>query len=152
MLSSDQWIYIVDFAPYKPTFIDQSDPVKKICFFVVFFSYLCFCVCVNYKQAAFAFYFDSTTTRRCNVAPERFVSGASRPRNNAPTHAMDLFALGCLVFELYAATPLFSLATMAQYKRRLYDPMRLVNTRIASTDVRQLIATLISLDPVERRS
>lgn len=53
MLSSDQWLYLVDFAPYKPTYIDLNDP------------------------ATFSFYFDSTMTRRCNLAPERLVSGAS---------------------------------------------------------------------------
>ena len=33
MLTSDSWLYLVDFAPYKPTFLDINDPVNNYFFF-----------------------------------------------------------------------------------------------------------------------
>lgn len=50
-------------------------------------------------------------------------------RGGPPTHAMDLFALGCCIFELYTSVPLFTLATMIQYKRRAFDPLKIIQVR-----------------------
>ncbi|KAJ1678128.1 Serine/threonine-protein kinase, partial [Spiromyces aspiralis] len=48
LLTSWNWVYLTDYAPYKPTYLPADDP------------------------AIFSYYFDTSMRRVCYVAPERF--------------------------------------------------------------------------------
>lgn len=51
-LTSWDWAFLIDFAPYKPTLLPADNP------------------------ADFSFFFDTSGRRRCYLAPERFVDPA----------------------------------------------------------------------------
>jgi phosphoinositide-3-kinase regulatory subunit 4 len=52
-LSSWDWAYLVDFAPFKPTLLPADNP------------------------ADFSFFFDTSGRRKCYLAPERFYDPAA---------------------------------------------------------------------------
>ena len=56
-----------------------------------------------FAQADFSFFFDAGGRRRCYLAPERFFEAGESPgAGDALTPAMDVFALGCVLAELFA--------------------------------------------------
>ncbi|KAL6744927.1 kinase-like domain-containing protein, partial [Haematococcus lacustris] len=60
LLTSWGWLFIADFAPYKPTYLPADNP------------------------AEFSFFFDTGGRRRCYLAPERFYTTAATA--TAPLH------------------------------------------------------------------
>jgi phosphoinositide-3-kinase, regulatory subunit 4 len=54
MVTSWNWVFLTDFAPYKPTFIPQDDSTHE-----------------------FSYYFDTSERRVCYLAPERFVADSA---------------------------------------------------------------------------
>ena len=69
MVTSWNWIYLSDFASYKPTYIPEDNP------------------------ADFSFYFDSGGRRTCYLAPERFYGNNQIPEGEL-TPEMDIFSTG----------------------------------------------------------
>lgn len=69
LMTSWNWIFVSDFAPYKPTFIPEAN------------------------NGEFDFYFDSMVTRKCYLAPERFYSDVI-PDKKEVDPKMDIFSLG----------------------------------------------------------
>jgi phosphoinositide-3-kinase regulatory subunit 4 len=77
LITSWNWIYLSDFAPYKPTYIPDDNP------------------------ADFSYYFDSSGRRTCYIAPERFLSSNNKAKNAIHNDnndelqpSMDIFSLG----------------------------------------------------------
>lgn len=70
LLTSWNWIFISDFAPYKPTFIPEAN------------------------NGEFDFYFDTMVTRKCYLAPERFYPEECVPAKKEVDPKMDIFSLG----------------------------------------------------------
>jgi phosphoinositide-3-kinase regulatory subunit 4 len=68
MVTSWNWIYLADFASYKPTYIPEDNP------------------------ADFSFFFDSAGRRICYLAPERFY--ANTVPEGEITQEMDIFSVG----------------------------------------------------------
>lgn len=108
MCTSFNWIVLTDFAPFKPSTIPDDDPTD------------------------FKYYFDCSGHSRCYLAPERFIRSDVKPvplqgrkatlTSNSPIHlnpltpAMDVFALGCLVAEVFLdGVPLLDLPGMLKY-------------------------------------
>lgn len=69
MISSWNWVFLADFASFKPTYLPEYDP------------------------ADFTFFFDTSGKRTCYVAPERFVD-ADEGQEGGLTDHMDVFSLG----------------------------------------------------------
>jgi hypothetical protein len=128
MVTPTGWVYLLDFACAKPTLLDINNP------------------------SVFSFYFDSSNSRRCAIAPERFVPLDQCDAKAPLLHSMDLFSAGCAIFELFTGTPLFNLSTLLQYKRDEFAPQKLLSARIDDERVRRLILTLIDKDPSKRVS
>lgn len=127
LVTSWNWVYLTDFAFFKPTYLPENNP------------------------ATFSYYFDTSFRRTCYLAPERFF-GPNETKSGQVTHAMDIFSLGCVIAELFLeGSPLFDLAQSFKYKASEYDPMLLL-ANIEDTEVRSLIAHMISLDPKKRYS
>lgn len=94
LVTSWQWVFLVDQAPYKPTFLPADDP------------------------ADFSMYFDTDGRRSAYLAPERFVDGAGSSQRAATweqlTPAMDIFSAGCTIAELFLdGQPLFTYSKVA---------------------------------------
>uniref|UniRef100_A0A0N5ASF0 non-specific serine/threonine protein kinase n=1 Tax=Syphacia muris TaxID=451379 RepID=A0A0N5ASF0_9BILA len=88
LVTSSSWVYITDFASFKPACLPSDDP-----------SY-------------FHFFFDTSRRLSCYLAPERFqpsqeikthptLPGDFMDVSKGLTSAMDVFALGCVLIELF---------------------------------------------------
>lgn len=128
LVTSWNWIYITDFASFKPTFFPLDNP------------------------SDFAYFYDISGRRSCYVAPERFYTnekasdsggqGASAytsslsrseasSRDGKVTEAMDIFSTGCVLAELFLeGTALFTLSQLFKYRNSEYDP----NVSLASIE------------------
>ena len=117
LVTSWNWVYISDFASYKPTYLPLDDP------------------------SDFSFYFDTSGSRTCYIAPERFYTASENPEISAKksklagagediegrkdgrvTEAMDVFSAGCVVAELFLeGAPLFKLSQLFQYREAEFN-------------------------------
>uniref|UniRef100_A0A7N1A303 non-specific serine/threonine protein kinase n=1 Tax=Kalanchoe fedtschenkoi TaxID=63787 RepID=A0A7N1A303_KALFE len=131
LITSWNWLYLADFASFKPTYIPDDDP------------------------SDFSFFFDTGGRRRCYLAPERFYDhgGELQASQDAPLKpSMDIFSAGCVVAELFLeGQPLFELSQLLAYRRGQYDPSQVLD-KILDSGVRQMILHMIQLDPELRLS
>jgi phosphoinositide-3-kinase regulatory subunit 4 len=71
VLTSWDWLFLTDFALYKPCFLPEAN------------------------NGEFDFYFVSTEKRKCYIAPERFFNTLQPPpMGEADRHKMDIFSVG----------------------------------------------------------
>ncbi|KAG9307924.1 hypothetical protein JVU11DRAFT_12894 [Chiua virens] len=135
LVSSSNWVYLTDFAPYKPTRLPLDDP------------------------SDFSFFYDTSGRRTCYVAPERFYKAEKEPRSLDPadpkdrvTESMDVFSAGCVIAEMFLeGAPLFSLSQLFKYREGEYT----VDSQLAPIEdhgIRTMIQQMISLDPASRPS
>ncbi|KAF8065194.1 hypothetical protein FPV67DRAFT_1501752 [Lyophyllum atratum] len=143
LVTSWNWVYLTDFASYKPTYLPLDDP------------------------SDFSFFFDTSGRRTCYIAPERFYTASTNPeisakksklamedaegkRDGKVTEAMDCFSAGCVIAELFLeGAPLFTLSQLFKYREGEFN----VDTQLAAIDdegVRSLIKQMIDLDPNAR--
>ncbi|CAK5279344.1 unnamed protein product [Mycena citricolor] len=144
LVTSWNWVYVSDFASYKPTYLPLDDP------------------------ADFSFFFDTSGRRICYIAPERFYTAATNPeisakkskiaadelsegrRDGKVTEAMDCFSAGCVIAELFLeGTPLFTLSQLFKYREGEYNvdgPL----SAIEDEGVRNIIKQMIHLEPTAR--
>ncbi|VEU23630.1 DEKNAAC105066 [Brettanomyces naardenensis] len=129
LLTSWNWCLITDFATFKPVYLPEGNPSQ------------------------FSFYFDTAQRHVCYVAPERFVSSNDEEVSNLNqkskvTKQMDVFALGCLIAEIYTeGLPIFTLAQMFKYRKGEYTPNL---DGVKEPNIRKMVLSMISLKPEER--
>ncbi|KAI1142345.1 ARM repeat-containing protein [Hypoxylon sp. FL0543] len=133
MVTSWNWLYLTDFTgSFKPTKLPDDNPM--------FYSY----------------FFDLSGRRTCYIAPERFVEHIENPQTQLQGHkltwSMDIFSAGCVIAELFLETPIFSLSQMFKYRRGEYDPVISHLTRIPDQGLREMLSSMIQLDPEKRYS
>lgn len=115
LVTSWNWVYLSDFASYKPTYLPLDDP------------------------SDFSFFFDTSGRRTCYIAPERFYTETTNPeisakkskiameenegkRDGKVTEAMDCFSAGCVIAELFLeGAPLFTLSQLFKYREGEYN-------------------------------
>jgi phosphoinositide-3-kinase, regulatory subunit 4 len=115
LVTSWNWVYVSDFASFKPAYLPLDDP------------------------ADFSFFFDTSGRRTCYIAPERFYTASTNPdisarksrlnseseegkRDGKVTEAMDCFSVGCVFAELFLeGTPLFTLSQLFKYREGDYN-------------------------------
>ncbi|CAA6654858.1 unnamed protein product [Spirodela intermedia] len=131
LVTSWNWLYLADFASFKPTYIPVDDP------------------------SDFSFFFHTGGRRRCYLAPERFYEhgGEMQAAPDAPLKSsMDIFSLGCAIAELFLdGQPLFEYSQLLAYRRGQYDPCQHLE-KITDTGIRKMILHMIQLDPELRLS
>ncbi|OVA06257.1 HEAT [Macleaya cordata] len=131
LVTSWNWLYLADFASFKPTYIPHDDP------------------------SDFSFFFDTGGRRRCYLAPERFYEhgGEGQVAPDAPlSPSMDIFSVGCVIAELFLeGQPLFELSQLLAYRRGQYDPSQTLE-KIPDSGIRKMILHMIQLDPESRLS
>lgn len=128
MVTSWNWIYLSDYAPYKPVYLPENDP-----------SY-------------FSFFFDTSQRRTCYLAPERFNGSTDSivADSKELTPQMDIFSLGCVIAELFQeGAPTFTLAELYKYKRGEFEPSL---ASVEDPAVRSLVLSMIDIDPAKRLS
>ena len=102
LVTSWNWVYITDFASYKPTFLPLDNP------------------------SDFAYFYDTSGRRNCYIAPERFYTRATGEeipgRDGKVTEAMDVFSAGCVIAELFLeGSALFTLSQLFKYREGELD-------------------------------
>ncbi|TFL03877.1 hypothetical protein BDV98DRAFT_525538, partial [Pterulicium gracile] len=142
LVTSWNWVYITDFASYKPTYLPLDDP------------------------SDFSFYFDTSGRRTCYLAPERFYTDEGNPKISAKkskllmaeedarkdgklTEAMDCFSVGCVIAELFMEAPLFTLSQLYKYRAGEVN----VDAQLATLEdsgMREIVEQMIHLDPAAR--
>ena len=134
LITSWGWLYVSDFAPFKPVLLPEDDP------------------------ADFSYFFDAGSRRRCYLAPERFCSRAAAEAAGAAvggaelTPAMDIFSAGCVLAELFLdGRALFDLSTLHAFRRGEHSPAEAL-AKIPNPEVRELILHMTSADPGQRLS
>ncbi|GAV84346.1 Pkinase domain-containing protein/WD40 domain-containing protein/HEAT domain-containing protein [Cephalotus follicularis] len=131
LVTSWNWLYLADFASFKPTYIPYDDP------------------------SDFSFFFDTGGRRLCYLAPERFYEhgGEMQVAQDAPLKpSMDIFAVGCVIAELFLeGQPLFELSQLLAYRRGQYDPSQHLE-KIPDSGIRKMILHMIQLEPDSRLS
>ncbi|XP_031387749.1 serine/threonine-protein kinase VPS15 [Punica granatum] len=131
LVTSWNWLYLADFASFKPTYIPYDDP------------------------SDFSFFFDTGGRRLCYLAPERFYEhgGEMQVAQDAPLRpSMDIFAVGCVIAELFLeGQPLFELSQLLAYRRGQYDPSQHLE-KIPDCGIRRMILHMIQLEPESRLS
>eukprot|EP00826_Nyctotherus_ovalis_P014227 TRINITY_DN13940_c0_g1_i4.p1 TRINITY_DN13940_c0_g1~~TRINITY_DN13940_c0_g1_i4.p1 ORF type:complete len:296 (-),score=76.97 TRINITY_DN13940_c0_g1_i4:54-941(-) len=132
LLTSWDWIFLTDFAPYKPVYLPSE----------------------SWGDYQFFFARASTKIIGCYVAPEKFVP-AEANSNVASLKAlqvMDVFSLGCVLAEIYLeGNMLFDLPKLQDYKKAAHQPTALLNT-IENEAMREMIGSMISINPAQRKS
>ncbi|CCJ29180.1 unnamed protein product, partial [Pneumocystis jirovecii] len=128
MMTSWNWVYLVDFSCFKPKFLPEDNP------------------------ADFSYFYDSSSRRVCYIAPERFLRSDEEYVGEL-TDKMDIFSLGCVIAELFLeGTPLFTLSQLLKYRQGEYDPVSALLNKVEDPEVKSLICHMISLDPEKRLS
>ncbi|KAF8388874.1 hypothetical protein HHK36_025555 [Tetracentron sinense] len=131
LVTSWNWLYLADFASFKPTYVPDDDP------------------------SDFSFFFDTGGRRRCYLAPERFYEhgGDMQVAPDATLRpSMDIFSVGCVIAELFLeGQPLFELSQLLAYRRGQYDPSQFLE-KIPDSGIRKMIIHMIQLDPESRLS
>ncbi|EPQ51918.1 ARM repeat-containing protein [Gloeophyllum trabeum ATCC 11539] len=143
LVTSWNWVYISDFASYKPTYLPLDDP------------------------SDFSFFFDTSGRRTCYIAPERFYTATDNPeisklkhrlaleesdgkRDGKVTEAMDCFSAGCVIAELFLeGAPLFTLSQLFKYREGELSVDGHLSA-IEDEGVRSLIKQMIALEPSAR--
>ncbi|KAI9297523.1 ARM repeat-containing protein [Neoconidiobolus thromboides FSU 785] len=128
LLTSWNFAFLSDFAPFKPVYLPLDNP------------------------SDFLFFFDPLGKRSCSIAPERFYKPNNKITSNKLTSEMDIFSLGCVIAELFTeSTPLFLLSQLLSYKRGDYDPSHTIN-QIECPEIRNMVESMIQLEPEKRLS
>ncbi|KAJ7715595.1 hypothetical protein DFH07DRAFT_862734 [Mycena maculata] len=143
LVTSWNWVYLSDFASYKPTYLPLDDP------------------------SDFSFFFDTSGRRTCYIAPERFYTAANNPeisakkskiamdenegkRDGKVTESMDCFSAGCVIAELFLeGAPLFTLSQLFKYREGEYNVDGHLGA-IEDEGVRTVIRQMINLEPTAR--
>ncbi|KAI1294765.1 Phosphoinositide 3-kinase regulatory subunit 4 [Halotydeus destructor] len=138
LITSNLWVLVSDFAPFKPTTLPDDNP------------------------GDFSYFFDTSRRRTCNLAPERFVSdGADSSSPDAQnlvalTPQMDLFSLGCVIAELFSEEPsfeLFDLGSLLMYRKsKSLEQFKAKLNSITDDQIRDFVLNLIDIDPAMRNS
>ncbi|KAJ0091359.1 hypothetical protein Patl1_13370 [Pistacia atlantica] len=138
LVTSWNWLYLADFASFKPTYIPYDDP------------------------SDFSFFFDTggkkalLSCSRVDVFVDlRFYEhgGEMQVAQDAPLKpSMDIFAVGCVIAELFLeGQPLFELSQLLAYRRGQYDPSQHLE-KIPDSGIRKMILHMIQLEPESRFS
>lgn len=131
MVTSSNWLILTDFSEYiKPKYLPEDNPGE------------------------YAFYFDTSQRRTCYLAPERFDTKRYNDETiNKLEKEMDLFSLGCCLFELFTeGRPLFNLSQLFKYKNGENEALETIRSEIKDPVLQSLILDMIALNPEDRLS
>ncbi|KAJ3330622.1 Serine/threonine-protein kinase [Blyttiomyces sp. JEL0837] len=131
LVTSWNWAYLSDYSSFKPIYLPEDNP------------------------ADFSYFFDTSLRRTCYLAPERFLAPGEilfRNRNGQLNAAMDIFALGCTIAELFLeGTPIFTFSQLLRYRSGEFDPSSALEI-IEDDHIKSMIKHMINIDPSQRSS
>ncbi|KAJ3642279.1 hypothetical protein Zmor_025079 [Zophobas morio] len=137
-VTSWNWVLLVDFASFKPTFVPDDNP------------------------ADYSYFFDTSRRRTCYIAPERFTKTSSSENSALITEtacdsgdltpAMDIFSTGCALLELWNELHVpFEYSQLLAYRSGKYSPQKHLD-KLNDPSLKSLISSMIEIDPSKRLS
>ncbi|KAG5888474.1 hypothetical protein JTB14_022104 [Gonioctena quinquepunctata] len=138
-VTSWNWVLLVDFASFKPTFVPVDNP------------------------GDYSYFFDTSRRRVCYIAPERFSSTTANTEMSSLlaetmndskdlTPAMDIFSAGCALLELWNELHVpFEYSQLLSYCSGKYSPQKHLE-KLEDPNLRSLISNMIDKDPTKRKS
>ncbi|CAH1115369.1 unnamed protein product [Psylliodes chrysocephalus] len=140
-VTSWNWVLLVDFASFKPTFVPVDNP------------------------ADYSYFFDTSRRRVCYLAPERFSSTSTTITESSSliaeanvdsgdlTPAMDIFSAGCALLELWNELHMpFEYSQLLAYCSGKYSPQKHLNKlELEDPNLKSLISNMIEKDPHKRK-
>lgn len=170
LVSTSLTVYITDFAScIKPTYLPLDDPADFSLFFDTSDRRTCYLAPERFYEGK-----GASTAARAPAARRPESSSAARQapevdnvtdllaqqpywetfdrhRPNGPvTEAMDVFALGCVLAELWRdGAPLFTLSHLFRYRSGQF-PVQAMLDEISDEGMRSMIASMIQVDPAAR--
>ncbi|KAK8791891.1 hypothetical protein WA158_005268 [Blastocystis sp. Blastoise] len=130
MVTSWGWVLLTDFGYFKPTYLAED----------------------GNTFARFTYFFESQGRELCYLAPEHGKKDFSIPpgRDLPLKESMDIFSLGCVLFELFfESQPLFDLNALMKYRDGEYDPIPAIK-KLQNPLLEEMILSMISRNPEER--
>ncbi|CAH0555278.1 unnamed protein product [Brassicogethes aeneus] len=140
-VTSWNWVLLVDFASFKPTFLPEDNP------------------------SDYSYFFDTSRRRTCYIAPERFtrtthVAASEHSAliteatcdSGSLTPAMDIFSAGCALLELWNELHVpFEYSQLLAYREGIYLPQKHLD-KLEDPNLRNLISSMIDKDPSKRKT
>ncbi|XP_050303340.1 phosphoinositide 3-kinase regulatory subunit 4 [Anthonomus grandis grandis] len=138
-VTSWNWVMLVDFASFKPTFLPIDNP------------------------GDYSYFFDTSRRRTCYIAPERFSNSTNLSSNESAaliseticdsgdlTPAMDIFSAGCALLELWNELHFpFDYSQLLAYKAGKFSPQKHLD-KLEDPNLKCLISSMIDRDPLKR--
>ena len=131
VVTSWNWIFLTDLAPFKPIYLSLE------------------------KLGEYQYFFSGETSgmNACYVAPEKFVATKidSSSGSIETKQAMDIFSLGCVLAEIFLDNlKLFDQPKLLSYKNGTHDPRDALKD-LKPIALRDCIIEMISVDPAKRK-
>lgn len=136
IITSDNIVFLTDFAPYKPIYFDESDFDKISLFY-------------------------PDIHDKCYLSPERIDSKMAEQYKNIDyasidndlldkLHKTDLFSVGCIIAEIFGTgKSMLNYKELLQMKREGLD----LSVKLASIDsdeIKQIVSKMVAIDPYQR--
>jgi serine/threonine protein kinase len=131
LLTSTNLVFLADVTPWKPVLLPADN------------------------TAQLSNFFETDIDVRCSVAPERFYeAGAAAEvgkRSSAATlePSMDIFSVGCLIFELLTDKPLFGLPELRQHSQGKFN-LDAALMRPSLQPLTNIVRKCVDLNPAAR--
>ncbi len=131
LLTSTNLVFLSDVTPWKPVLLPADN------------------------TARLSNYFETDIDVRCSVAPERFYEAAAAPEHGKAASAaalepsMDIFSVGCLIFEILTDKPLFGLPELRQHSQGNFN-LDAALMRPSLQPVTSIVKKCVDLNPKAR--
>ncbi|PAA48576.1 hypothetical protein BOX15_Mlig011508g5, partial [Macrostomum lignano] len=164
LLTSWGWVLLTDFAPFKPVFLPDDNPADYSFYFDISGRRTCYIAPERFYHAnRSSAYGKAAAASASGVASTAAVEpdadfGLSQKQQNVKRgqleHSMDVFSAGCVLLELFSEdsnSQPFDLSQLLAFKKDQYTPAKLI-LRLADENIRDLITTMLSKEPLSRLS
>ncbi|XP_029654815.1 phosphoinositide 3-kinase regulatory subunit 4-like [Octopus sinensis] len=132
MLTSWNFVFVTDFASYKPVYLSESNPTE------------------------YTFLFDTSHRRVCYTATERFYKSQDIQfidLSDEGEWCMDVFSLGCVVLELCLdGKPLYVLSGNTAIGKPDNQAAQATINEIGDPHVREMVSSMIAENPTHRHT
>jgi serine/threonine protein kinase len=131
LLTSTNLVFLSDITPWKPVMLPSDN------------------------TAQLSIFFETDIDVRCSVAPERFyeagtgVDLAKRASSVTLTPSMDIFSVGCLIYEILTDKPLFGLPELRLHSEGKFN-LDAALLRLSLKPLSNIIKKCVDLSPSAR--
>lgn len=157
VLTGWDWVFLTDLAPYKPVTLPADDPSNFAYFFDTAERRICLIAPERFSSSSSSSSVptgvSSSSSSSSSSASSSTSQSSSFTANNEQqvTEQMDVFSVGCVLAQLFLdGEALFDLSQLLAYRKGETEHLTTCLNRIEDTNVRQMIAHMLQLEPEKR--